>query len=101
MDIGIIICVVAVIVGSVFGIFFSGEDSGTGRSMPDVVTELTIEFYDKTEDIKNDNPHDILEMEAMSINWSEVLAVYAVKVNTDSKNPTEVVTIDDSNANIQ
>ena len=37
----LIICMIAMLVGSVFGIFFSGDDNGTGRSMPIVVSELT------------------------------------------------------------
>jgi murein DD-endopeptidase MepM/ murein hydrolase activator NlpD len=90
----LIICLIGLLVGSIFGIFFSGEDTGTGRSMPSVVTELTTEFYDQIEQIKADNPHDVLDEDAMAINWPEVLAVYAVKVNTDPDG-TEVATFDD------
>ena len=93
----LIICLIALVVGSIFGIFFSGEDSGEpgGRTMPAVVSELTTEFYGKIEEIKNNNPHDVADVGAMSIRWDEVLAVYAVKVNTDPKNGMDVVTIDD------
>jgi uncharacterized membrane protein len=51
----IVICLIGLLVGSIFGVFFSGEDSGTGRSMPSVVQELTTEFYDKIEEIKSSN----------------------------------------------
>jgi len=97
----LIIMLIAMVVGSVFGIFFSGEDNGIegGRMMPDVVTELTVEFYDRVEEIKNDNTHDILDMDVMSINWSEVLSVYAVKLNSDPDNPMEVATLDDDKVN--
>ncbi len=91
----LVICMVGAIVGSVFGIFYSGEDSGTGRSMPGVISELTTEFYTKIDDIKNKNPHDVVDIDAMSINWPEVLAVYAVKTNTDPDNPADVATLDD------
>ena len=91
----IVICLIGLLVGSIFGIFFSGEDSGTGRAMPAVVQELTTEFYTKVDDIKSKNTHDILDMDTMSINWKEVLAVYAVKINSDPDNPAEVATIDD------
>ena len=90
----LIICMIGLLTGSSFGIFFSGEDSGTGRTMPSVVAELTTEFYAQIEQIKAANPHDILEENAMSIYWPEVLAVYAVKVSTDP-NGTEVATLDD------
>jgi len=91
----IIICLIALLVGSVFGIFFSGEDSGTGRSMPAVVSELTAEFYGGIDIIKNQHVYDVLDVDAMAIDWTQVLAVYAVKLNTDSGSATEVVTLDD------
>ena len=91
----LIICMIGLLVGSIFGIFFSGEDSGTGRTMPDVVAELTTEFYDKIEQIENDNPHDVTDVDAVSINWKEVLAVYAVKITTDPDDAMEVATLDD------
>ena len=91
----LIICLVGLLVGSAFGIFFSGEDSGTGRIMPAAVSELTLEFYDQIEEIKRDNPHDILDISPMWINWPEVLVVYAVKVTTDPDHPSEVATLDD------
>ena len=95
----LIICLIGLLAGSPFGVFFSGEDSGTGRSMPAVVSELTREFYDRVDEIKRDNPHDILDISPMSINWPELLAVYAVKVNTDPDNPAEVATLDDDKVN--
>ena len=95
----LIICLIGLLSGSAFGIFFSGEDSGTGRTMSVVVSELTSEFYDQIEGIKRDNPHDILDVAPMSINWPEVLAVYAVKINTDPDNPAEVATLDDDKVN--
>jgi len=93
----LVICLVAMVVGSVFGIFFSGEETGEpgGRLMPDVVAELTVEFYDQIEDIQNDNAYDEVDVRTMSIRWDEVLAVYAVKVNTDPENGMDVVTLDD------
>lgn len=90
----VLMCLIGLLLGSVFGVFFSGEDTGTGRAMPSVVSELTADFYSKVEDIKDKNEHDMVDMEAMSIRWPEVLAVYAVKVNTDTDNPAEVVTLD-------
>lgn len=45
----IILCLVALIAGSVFGIFFSGEDSGTGMSMPTIVQEINQEYLSDEE----------------------------------------------------
>lgn len=91
----VIICMIALLLGSIFGIFFSGEDSGSGRTMPDVVSMLTIEFYDKIEQIENEIPHDVTDVDAVSINWKEVLAIYAVKVTTDPDSAMDVATLDD------
>ncbi|MDR3345065.1 MAG: peptidoglycan DD-metalloendopeptidase family protein [Oscillospiraceae bacterium] len=91
----VVVCLIGLLVGSIFGIFFSGEDSKTGRSMPSVVQELTTEFYGKVDEIKSKTAHDVMDIRAMSIRWNEVLAVYAVKVNGDPKNPAEVATLDD------
>lgn len=97
----VIICLIGLLLGSVFGIFFSGEDSAEpgGRSMPAVVQELGAEFYNKIEEIKSKNKHDVVIVDAMSINWPEVLSVYAVKINTDPDNPAEVATLDDNKVN--
>ena len=90
----LLICVIGLLLGSIFGIFFSGEDAGTGHTMPSVIAELTDEFYAQVEEIKAANPHDVLEMEPVAINWPEVLAVYAVRVSTDP-NGADVATLDE------
>jgi len=65
----VVICLVGLIVGSCFGIFFSGEDSGTGQSMQTVVREINEEYQDKLEEIKRVNPHDKLEMSGSRAVW--------------------------------
>ena len=92
----VIICLIGLIVGSCFGIFFSGEDSGTGQTMPAVVREINQEYEGKLDEIKNDTAHDALEMSGSRAIWPEVLAIYAVKTTTDPDNPQEVATMDDS-----
>lgn len=92
----VIICLIGLIVGSCFGIFFSGEDSGTGQTMPTVVREINQEYEGKLDEIKNNTAHDALEMSGSRAVWPEVLAIYAVKTTTDPDNPQEVATMDDS-----
>ncbi|NBI68103.1 CHAP domain-containing protein [Pseudoflavonifractor sp. 60] len=92
----VIICLIGLIVGSCFGIFFSGEDSGTGQTMPTVVWEINQEYEGKLEEIKSSTTHDALEMSGSRAVWPEVLAIYAVKTTTDPDNPQEVATMDDS-----
>ena len=91
----VLICLIGLIVGSCFGIFFSGEDSGTGQTMPAVVREINQEYEGKLDEIKNGTAHDTLEMSGSRAVWPEVLAIYAVKTTTDPDNPQEVATMDD------
>lgn len=91
----IVICLIGLLLGSVFGIFFSGEDSGNGMTMQTVVREINTEYDARLDEIKNGTAHDVLEMSGSRAVWKEVLAVYAVKTTTDPDNPQEVATMDD------
>ena len=94
----LIICLIGLLIASPFGIFFSGEDSGTGYTMPDAVSMMNSEFSTRIEQIKAENPYDELDMDnagsaAMISNWRDVLAVYAVRTTTDNASPDEVATL--------
>lgn len=39
-----VICLVALLIGSVFGIFFSGEDTGTEMTLQTVIQEINAEY---------------------------------------------------------
>lgn len=94
------ICLIALICGSVFGIFFSGEDSGTGMSMQTAVQEINADYNAKMEAEKNSVAYDNMEISGGRAVWKDVLAVYAVKTNTDKDNPQEVATMDESKKQI-
>lgn len=101
----LVICLIGLLVASPFGIFFSGEDSGTRYTMPEAVTMLNTEFTDRIEQIKAENPHDELDMDnagsaAMISNWRDVLAVYAVRTTTDASSPDEVATLTEEKLDI-
>ena len=94
----LVICLIGLLIVSPFGIFFSGEDSGTGYTMPEAVSVLNSEFAARIEQIKAENPYDELDMDnagsaAMISNWRDVLAVYAVRTTTDNASPDEVATL--------
>ena len=91
----VIICLVGLIVGSGFGIFVSGEDSGTGQTMQTAVQEINAEYQEKLDEIKASYAYDVLEMHGSQAVWPEVLAVYAVKTTTDTANSQDVATMDD------
>lgn len=92
----LIICLIGLLVGSVFGIFFSGEDSGNGMTMQTVVREINADYDSRLDEIINGTSHDVLEMSGSRAVWKEVLAVYSVKTTTDSDNLQEVATMDDN-----
>jgi len=91
------ICMVALLVCSVFGIFFSSERgvSENGMTMNAVVSQINTEFAGELARIQRENPHDSCEITANRALWKEILAVYAVKTNTDPDNPLDVITLDD------
>jgi len=91
----LVICMIGLLVGSIFGIFFSGEDSGSGYTMPMAIQEINQEYADKITEIRNGNTHDEVQMSGSRAEWKEVLAVYAVKVNTDPENAQDVATMDE------
>ena len=96
----IVLCLIGLICGSVFGVFFSGEDSGTGMSMQTAVQEINTDYDSKLEAEKSSVSYDDMEISGGRAVWKDVLAVYAVKTNTDKDNPQEVATMDESKKQI-
>ena len=92
----IVVCLIGLIVGSCFGIFFSGEDSGTGQTMRQVVQEINADYQSQIDTARANLTYDKLEMSGSRAVWPEVLAVYAVKTTTDPDDSQEVATVDDS-----
>lgn len=94
----IVICLIALILGSVFGIFFSGDspsNNGDYISMPAAVQEINADYDDQLTSIRNGTAYDNLEMSGSRAVWKEVIAVYAVKTNIDPDNAQEVATMDE------
>ena len=92
----LVLCVVGLIASSCFGIFFSGEDSGTGQTMRQVVQEINAAYQSQIDTTRVGSTYDELEMSGSRAVWPEVLAVYAVKTTTDPDDPQEVATVDDA-----
>lgn len=92
----LVLCVIGLIAGSCFGIFFSGEDSGTGQTMRQVVQEINADYQLQIDATRVSSTYDELEMSGSRAVWPEVLAVYAVKTTTDPNDPQEVATVDDA-----
>ena len=93
----IVICLIGAIGGTCFGIFLANDETtGTNKTMSQAISELTSEHYANLTAMKASYTYDLLEVQGdTSINWKDVLAVYAVKT-TSGENPLEVVTLDDA-----
>lgn len=91
----VVICLIALIVASCFGIFFSSEDTGSTQTMQQVVQEINMDYQNQLDDIKNSHPYDELEMSGSRAVWPEVLSIYAVKTTNDPENPQEVASMTD------
>lgn len=97
----IVICLIGAIGGTCFGIFLANDETtGTNKTMSQAISELTSEHYANLTAMKASYTYDLLEVQGdTSINWKDVLAVYAVKT-TSGDNSLEVVTLDDVKLNL-
>lgn len=96
----VVICLIALIAGSCFGIFFSGDDTGNGLNMQTIISDMNAEYQAKINETKGTVAYDVLEMSGTRAVWPEVLSVYAVKTAGDPNNPQEVASIDESKRQI-
>lgn len=96
----LVIIILVILAASVFGIFFSNNQDDSSMNMMSVVQSINSEYEAKIEEIQLKNPTDNVEMSGSRAVWSEVLAVYAAKVNYDADNPQDVITLDENKVNI-
>ena len=92
--VAVVICLIGLLVGSCFGIFFSGEDTGTGQTIRTAIAQVNQEYQERLEEIQASHPHDTVEITGSQAVWKEVLAVYAVKTTTDPEGQ-DVASMDD------
>lgn len=95
----LLICLIALIVGSCFGLFFGSDSTGTGTSVTQAVSTLNGEYMAHIQEIENTTAHDRQEITSndgvLSINWEDVLAVFSAKV-TGAENGSQVASLDDA-----
>lgn len=90
----VLITIVALIVGSCFGLFYSFGDS-SDYTLQNAISEIHSGYLAKIEEAKKSDEYDLIEMQDCSANWKEVLAIYAVKTTSDTNNAQEVATMDE------
>ena len=86
----VIICLIGLLVTSIFGIFFS-SDSSNQVKMSDCIVELNTKMDGKIADIERREIHDEVVIESNQAPWKDILAVYATRVSNG--NTEEVMTI--------
>lgn len=81
----VVICTIALMMGSAFGIFFTRESVGSGISIQEAITQLNGEYQDRLEEIETSVPHDRQEIESndgsYAIAWQDVLTVFAARTS--------------------
>ena len=96
----VIICMIALVIGSGFGVFFAAEPAGDGMSLADAITRLNGEYQDRLEEIEADHPHDRLEITSndgsYAIAWQDVLAVFAARTS-GAEDGAPVAVLDEDN----
>ena len=96
----VIVCMIALVIGSGFGIFFAAESAGDSMSLADAITQLNGEYQDRLEEIENAHPHDRLEITSndgsYAIAWQDVLAVFAARTS-GAEDGAPVAVLDEDN----
>ena len=93
----LVICLVAAIAGSVYAIFLPpAEDSG--MTLQGAVNMIENEYYETRDQMISEYDYDVIHYNGGLAPWKEIIAVYAVKLNLDTDNPTELATFDEEKA---
>lgn len=87
----LLICMIGLVVGSVFGIFAPSPDNENNITIVQTVREANAEYEAQIAEIKSQYDHDLCFVTGEPCEWSLAIAVYAVKTNRTD----DVVTFDE------
>lgn len=88
------------ILGSAFGIFFSGNNDGGDFSLRDAVIGINREFESRLNTLCREESYDILDISGRQADWRDVLSVYAVRISADPDNTVPVTVMDEARENL-
>ena len=91
-----LICMIGLVVGSVFGIFAPNPDNENGITIVQTVLEANAEYEAQIAEIKSQYGYDMCFVTGEPCEWSLAIAVYAVKTNRAE----DVVTFDGAKAEV-
>lgn len=93
----VVICLIAMICSSVFGIFFANEKKDGEMTINTVMLELNTEFSKKIEQKKEQHPNADYDIKYARANWQDVIAVYTVIISNGDYE-VDVMTMDKDRA---
>ena len=87
---------VSALVASPFGVLFANEDTTADTmAISQVVAALNSDFAEQVEEIIERNPHDSMTVNGDMADWTDVIAIFAVRTaGRDDNMAMDVVTID-------
>ena len=89
------VSLVAAIVASPFGILFSNESREAGVvPISAAVAQVNYEYNERLEELQTADSYDSISVTGKSVDWVEVLAVFAVKVAGADADAADVATMD-------
>ena len=92
----LLICMIGMAVGSIFGIFAPSPDSGNTNTLQTAMEEINQQYQDKLANIRENAVYNEVDLRGSPVPWKEVLAVYTVKNNTDPDQPPSFIEMDDA-----
>ena len=92
----LLICMIGLVVGSVFGIFAPNPDNENGITIVQTVREANAAYEAQIAEIKSRYDYDMCFVTWEPCEWSLAIAVYAVKTNRTK----DVVTFDEAKAEV-
>lgn len=94
----VVICLIAMICSSIYGIFFSSEKDLGDKTMSSVIREINIDFANRITEIQRNTQYDEYEINSNRAEWKDILSIYAV-VMSNGNEQTEIITLDDNKIN--
>lgn len=94
----VVICLIAMICSSIYGIFFSNEKDVGDKTMSSVIREINIDFANRITEIQKNTQYDEYEINSNRAEWKDILSIYAV-IMSNGNEQTEVITLDENKIN--
>lgn len=92
----LVVCMLAMAVGSVYGFFFSDQAFGESLTLHSVIMEINSEYSSNMAQIR-EYDYDRIEITGARATWREVLAVYSVQANLCEEGETQVAVMNEDN----